>query len=829
MSSPVPSRVRRGVWLVAIQCLLPIVPQLEARALASTPVAVVDARVETARPDGTAQRGAKTAGRPREGADTVHVSPPTGETETDRANVQAAFDAVKPGGTILFASGTYLLGKGVSLIVPDVTVQGHTEGTVLQGCEAGRFDLPKDGGMEAMGAMAVGCTGLFVLADRQTIRGLTFDYTWHGIYVSRPVWLRAEGAPPERGFGGHRIEGNVFRNVPNGIRVVGPTDQVTVIRDNRVENAYHAFTSNGAPVHVLQNRISVPEPETVPWFGYPEGGVILNPGPSADSCRGSRVVGNAIDGTLNGVQVLAGAAGRCRDHEIRDNEIRVVEVALPADYPNHLRVLYLGEDAEGSTVTGTAIRLYGEYAGVPDDPAATITNILIENNRVLGGAGLGIQLVRVSNSRIVGNHISGIRRRSPFPGLTLYDDPSRWRDANGSGIWLSPDSHGNEITGNTFEEVAEAAVVIRGDSNRVVLSSYEDEVRDLGTGNRIRLAGDAAVPTEDESSVLARTGLSGEPCQELDRGPECFAAFAADQHPSMSTVAASAASLPAAHDTLPDAVIRTVTIDGRAVRVLSRLASSGNSREPTVVFEGGSAIPIEAWNDVIAALGDSTPFLAYDPPGIGGSEWDGARPEPSRVAERLERVLDAAGADPPFVLVGHSWAGWAVRAFEGRRPGAVAVLVLIDPTGPSAAFEKAFDEVGADSDDRAAFWRLVADMLQSAPLPIRARQRVIHAYYETGTDPEVPAHPSSPVVVLTAGRFGSTALPGAEELAFDVPVFFDALRKRGTRAPLDWISGAPDGLLVHSTTASHCIHCSDPELVAWAIRRASNFGDREGR
>lgn len=423
-------------------------------------------------------------------ADTVHVAPPTGERETDRAAVQAAFDAVQPGGTVLFASGTYVLGEGASLTVPDVTVQGHPEGTVLKGCEAGRFDLPEDGGMEAMGAMAMGCTGLVVLADRQTIRGLTFDHTWHGIYVSRPVWLRAEGAPPERGVGGHRIEGNVFRNVPNGIRVVGPTDQVTVIRDNRVENAYHAFTSNGAPVHVLQNRISVPAPETVPWFGYPEGGVILTPGPSAEPCRGSRVVGNAIEGTVNGIQVLAGAAGRCRGNEIRDNEIRVVEVALPADYPDHLRVLYLGEDAEGSTVTGTAIRLYGEYTGAPDDPTAAITNILIENNRVLGGAGLGMQLVNASGNRIVGNHIYGIRRRSPFPGLTLYDDPDRWRDANGSSIWVSPGSNENEIIDNTFEAFATHAIALEGDRNIVETRNAADSVHDLGNGNQVRRPAD---------------------------------------------------------------------------------------------------------------------------------------------------------------------------------------------------------------------------------------------------------------------------------------------------------------------------------------------------
>lgn len=57
--------------------------------------------------------------------DTVRVAPPTGAAETDRPNVQAAFDAVRSGGTILFASGTYMLGAGARLTVPDVSILGH--------------------------------------------------------------------------------------------------------------------------------------------------------------------------------------------------------------------------------------------------------------------------------------------------------------------------------------------------------------------------------------------------------------------------------------------------------------------------------------------------------------------------------------------------------------------------------------------------------------------------------------------------------------------------------------------------------------------------------
>jgi len=38
--------------------------------------------------------------------------------------VQAAFDNVLPGGTVQFAEGTYVLGEGARVTVPDVTVSG---------------------------------------------------------------------------------------------------------------------------------------------------------------------------------------------------------------------------------------------------------------------------------------------------------------------------------------------------------------------------------------------------------------------------------------------------------------------------------------------------------------------------------------------------------------------------------------------------------------------------------------------------------------------------------------------------------------------------------
>jgi hypothetical protein len=103
-----------------------------------------------------------------------------------------------------------------------------------------------------------------------------------------------------------------------------------------------------------------------------------------------------------------------------------------------------------------------------------------------------------SDNVVIGNriegHTHGIRiglyaldtscRRNVIRGNTIAETRVPWSDANGAGIWVSPGSEHNEIAGNSFDDIAAAAVVLEGDSNRVVLSEG-DAVRDSGIGNDV--------------------------------------------------------------------------------------------------------------------------------------------------------------------------------------------------------------------------------------------------------------------------------------------------------------------------------------------------------
>lgn len=419
-------------------------------------------------------------------ADTVHVAPPAGETETDRANVQAAFDAVQAGGTVLFEPGTYLLGAGVQLTVPDVTVLGHTDGTVLRGCNPEEFDEI------GMPAMVFGCTGFYIQTQRQTIRGLTFEYMWHGIVVGPYPTTLEEGmammqsGEPEDPYpaGGQRIEGNTFRASANGLRVTDSDVEVSIVRDNDFIDVYHAIGIYGAPLHFLDNRIRVTEPERIPNSRHPGSAILISAG-ATKTCAQHVVSGNTISGYHDGIYVMAMRGEVCRGIELRDNTVEVRRVSAPREWP------VIDPTAEDTTVVGIPISLVNITQVVPrpgaseDDPEGVLEDILVEGNRIIGAEGLGIEVLNASRNRIVGNTITQIERREPFPGNNWGFLPPTWETANGSAIWVSAGSEGNVIAGNTFEAIAGEAVVVEGDRNEVMLRSTDNTVRDLGSSNRV--------------------------------------------------------------------------------------------------------------------------------------------------------------------------------------------------------------------------------------------------------------------------------------------------------------------------------------------------------
>ncbi|MEO6580482.1 MAG: alpha/beta hydrolase [Sphingomicrobium sp.] len=104
------------------------------------------------------------------------------------------------------------------------------------------------------------------------------------------------------------------------------------------------------------------------------------------------------------------------------------------------------------------------------------------------------------------------------------------------------------------------------------------------------------------------------------------------------------------------------------------------SGSPAVVLEAGLGESAFTWWAVQWSIARQTRVCAYDRAGSGGSP-PGPFPRDTRaqVAD-LETLLSAAKMAPPYILVGHSMAGYNMRVLAARHLRDVAGMVLVDPS-----------------------------------------------------------------------------------------------------------------------------------------------------
>ena len=102
---------------------------------------------------------------------------------------------------------------------------------------------------------------------------------------------------------------------------------------------------------------------------------------------------------------------------------------------------------------------------------------------------------------------------------------------------------------------------------------------------------------------------------------------------------------------------------------------------PSVVFESGLGGTSLDWVRVQPEVSRFTRACSYDRAGYG---WSERGPEPrhaDRIAAELDRLLLHANVPPPYLLVGHSFGGLAIRLLAARKEHqAMAGLVLVDAT-----------------------------------------------------------------------------------------------------------------------------------------------------
>jgi pimeloyl-ACP methyl ester carboxylesterase len=103
---------------------------------------------------------------------------------------------------------------------------------------------------------------------------------------------------------------------------------------------------------------------------------------------------------------------------------------------------------------------------------------------------------------------------------------------------------------------------------------------------------------------------------------------------------------------------------------------------PTVVLSSGLGDDFISWAKVQPVLSRQTRVCSYDRAGFGWSQSRHSVQDASAISSQLHQLLEAAGVQLPFVLVGHSISGIYLRSYAAHYPNDLAGLVFVDGATP---------------------------------------------------------------------------------------------------------------------------------------------------
>ncbi|ALG08592.1 alpha/beta fold hydrolase [Kibdelosporangium phytohabitans] len=264
----------------------------------------------------------------------------------------------------------------------------------------------------------------------------------------------------------------------------------------------------------------------------------------------------------------------------------------------------------------------------------------------------------------------------------------------------------------------------------------------------------------------------------------------------------------------------------------------GPGTGPAVVFEAGAAASRSTWALVQPLVGEWARAIVYDRSGLGRSAPDPRSRTLRRMADDLGRVLDHFEPGP-FILVGHSAGGPIVRVAAADRPERITGLVLVDPTDEAAdvLFSPGFrklERVAIKVNLALAHTGLlgVAYRGMAKALPADAARDVRREGFTAG-------------IVRTHAQQARTFLDELAAFREDTPelgelpttVISGKLAGGGMNARLRAAANAshafrvaqsPRGRHVFAERSGHHVPVTEPEVIADAIRRMVDGGNRQG-
>lgn len=264
------------------------------------------------------------------------------------------------------------------------------------------------------------------------------------------------------------------------------------------------------------------------------------------------------------------------------------------------------------------------------------------------------------------------------------------------------------------------------------------------------------------------------------------------------------------------------------------LHCTGPASARTVVLDAGLGDWSTHWTAVQALLEEDFHVCSYDRAGYGWSD-PGPRPRDSqRIVAELRSLLEKAGLQPPYLLVGHSFGGLNMRLFASNFPHEVTGLVLVEASHPDSLPYQRGDD-GRTPASSYANQMMVAHYVEPETLPfppeaqpamqdslLRTKSIVAARgeYRALGTSvkalAKAPALEELPLTVLCRGKrqWPHDAKGDLQEQAW-----------QAQQAELVRLSNR--SRRVTAANSGHHIHLDEPGLVAEAVREIAGLPEAE--
>ena len=271
---------------------------------------------------------------------------------------------------------------------------------------------------------------------------------------------------------------------------------------------------------------------------------------------------------------------------------------------------------------------------------------------------------------------------------------------------------------------------------------------------------------------------------------------------------------------------KMVAVNGQKMHI-DCLGDSG----PTVILDSGLGDSYVSWRKVQPEIARFVRVCSYDRAGLGYSDSSSRSRTSKDIAEELHALLQAAQVAPPYVLVGHSMAGYDIRLYTSLYPKEVAGLVFVDASHPDQdnRFPPELKNLEGSWGREAEFLAYshpfglprLLDFCDTNPVD-RAANCNFHSALENYA--ELKAFPQSAAQAASTGPFGDIPLvvlshdpdrPSSDlppDLAKPVNDAWDKMQEE-----LSHLSTR--GSRVIAKGSAHYIQSDRPELVIDAIRK----------